>query len=199
MVTKSNFSTLLDCLALRLWGNAKLRNAKKLTLNDVVYTSHWRQAKVQNNILKVILFATKNLMKLYTEQYSLSKWIGRWTTYIWILYSEQQVKGNWYAYFISKKHIPNRIKVFFLLFVQISGQRERRRKKRRGRDGINNGNWRIYLWVTGARDWVFQSQINWLNKCSIHTHRRVCIRPLVGSALQSHLRSFPMEEWINRY
>lgn len=136
-------------------------------------------------------------MKLYIEQYSLNKGVGRWTTYIWVLYSEQQFKGNWYAYIISKKHILNRIKVLFLLIVQISGQREHRRKKKRGRDGINNGNWCIYLWVTGAGDWVFQSQINWLNKCSTHTHRWVCIRPLV--ALQSYLRSFPMEEWINRY
>lgn len=148
-----------------------------------------------------ILFATEKVMKLYIEQYSLSKGISRWTIYIWVLYSEQQVKGNWLAYIISKKHILNRIKVFFLLIVQISGQREHRRKKKKGRDGINNGNRRIYLWVTGARDWVFQSQINWPNQCSTytHTHRGVCIRPLVGSALQSHLTSFPMEEWINHY
>jgi len=55
------------------------------------------------------------------------------------------------------------------------------------------------LSVTGARDEVFQSQINWPKKCTrqtctyTHTEDSVCVRLLVESALQSH---FPWRDTL---
>lgn len=70
--------------------------------------------------------------------------------------------------------------------------KEHRKKKKGGRDDLNNGVKHILgiSWVTDARE---QGLLGQMKVSDTHIHR------LLESALQSHPTRFPMEEWANYY
>lgn len=145
-----------------------------------------------------VLFATESLLVSIQGSTRQTKWqVTNPIIYIWDLYSDLQVKGNWHAYMVFNELMQNTFKVFFFLIVQVSGEKA---QKEREQGETQHKQWDLTCLFVGNRckRSVFQSRINWPKKCTRHTHkhRGLCVRLLVESALQSRiLWAFP---WRNR-
>lgn len=93
---------------------------------------------------------------------------------------ELEVKGNWSAYITSKECLPNRIKIFFLLFVQASVEGAQKEKEK-GERLLNQWGLTCFGYIVSNR--CKRSKINWSNESIRHTHTQTA---RISTSVTSH-------------